>query len=68
MLSEKWVHVRRGPAPGIMALAGLKWVLDTISPGPVKAQGGAGNCRTPRSDQRLTRRRHRPRVALPGGA
>ncbi len=29
MLSEKLVHVRRGPAPGIMALAGLETVLDT---------------------------------------
>ncbi len=29
MLSEKLVHVRRGPAAGIMALAGLETVLDT---------------------------------------
>jgi len=29
VLSEKLVHVRRGPAPGIMALAGLETVLDT---------------------------------------
>jgi len=29
VLSEKLVHVRRGPAPGIMALAGLGTVLDT---------------------------------------
>ncbi len=29
MLSKKLVHVRRGPAPGIMALAGLETVLDT---------------------------------------
>ncbi len=29
MLSDTWVDVRRGPAPGIMALAGLERALDT---------------------------------------
>jgi len=29
VLSDTWVRVRRGPAPGIMALAGLERVLDT---------------------------------------
>jgi len=29
VLSDTWVHVRRGPAQGIMALSGLVTVLDT---------------------------------------
>jgi len=35
VLSDMWVHVRRGPAPGIMVLAGLETVLDTAVALPV---------------------------------